>query len=108
MISVSRISLWAGPRGCGSSYSFTSVMCSLGLGTYHSNGKVNDPKKHHYVPRFYLRQFCSVDHKNKVPTVSRHNPFLIKNLKSISGIGYEDNLYKVKDKDIEHCIEKTK
>ena len=66
-----------------------------------------DPKKHHYVPQFYLRNFCCSDDENKVPTISRHNPFLIKKRSSIQNIGYEDYLYKITDNEIEVCIEKN-
>jgi len=69
--------------------------------------KINDPKKHHYVPQFYLRKFHCVDDENKVPTISRHDPYLIKKKSSISRIGYEDYLYKISDKNIEQCIEKN-
>jgi len=67
--------------------------------------KSQDPKKHHYVPQFYLRAFHCADDENKVPTISRHNPFLIKKNSSIAGIGYEDYLYKITDEEIEVCIE---
>jgi len=68
--------------------------------------KPKDPRKHHYVPQFYLRNFCCHDDENKVPSLSRHNHFLIKKRSSIGNIGYEDYLYKISDKDIEFCIEK--
>lgn len=68
--------------------------------------KEQDQKKHHYVPQFYLRKFCCADDENKVPSISRHNPFLIKKRCSIGRIGYEDYLYKITDKDIEFCVEK--
>ena len=69
--------------------------------------KINDPKKHHYVPQFYLRKFRCSDDENKVPTISRHNPYLIKKKSSINRIGYEDYLYKISDTKIEQCIEKN-
>jgi len=68
---------------------------------------INDPKKHHYVPQFYLRKFSCPDESNKVPTLSRHTPYLIKKRNSISRIGYEDNLYKVTDENIELCVERN-
>ncbi|MGA1839090.1 MAG: DUF4238 domain-containing protein [bacterium] len=69
--------------------------------------EVNEPKKHHYVPQFYLKKFCCIDDENKVPTISRHNPFLIQKRSSIGRIGYEDNLYKITDDEIELCIERN-
>lgn len=61
--------------------------------------------KHHYVPQFYLRQFSCPDDVNKVSAASFNRPFIIKNKKSIEGIGYEDNLYSISNDDIEWCIE---
>ena len=69
--------------------------------------EVNDPKKHHYVPQFYLRKFRCIDDENKVPTISRHNQFLIKKRSSIGRIGYEDYLYTITDREIEVCIERN-
>lgn len=69
--------------------------------------EINDAKKHHYVPQFYLRKFSCPDDDNKVPTISRHNPYLIKKRSSIGRIGYEDYLYKVTDENIELCIERS-
>jgi hypothetical protein len=63
------------------------------------------PTRHHYVPQFYLRQFCCADDGNKVPAVSLCSPYVINKPKSINGIGYEDNLYSVSNNDIEWCIE---
>lgn len=71
-----------------------------------SKPKPQDPKKHHYVPQFYLRKFRCADDENKAPTINRHNPFLIKKSSSIGHIGYEDHLYKIKDEEIEVCVEK--
>ncbi len=53
----------------------------------------NEPKKHHYVPQFYMRQFaCRTDCK-KVMTLERHRNVVVANPKSIEGIGYEDHLH---------------
>ncbi|MBE9399691.1 DUF4238 domain-containing protein [Pontibacterium sp. N1Y112] len=66
---------------------------------------MSNPKKHHYVPQFYLRNFGYVDDKNKVPTISRSNPYLIKKKSAISRIGYEDYLYRVTEEAVHQCIE---
>ncbi|WP_158213716.1 DUF4238 domain-containing protein [Sphingopyxis witflariensis] len=53
----------------------------------------NEPKKHHYVPQFYMRQFvCPTDPK-KVMTLERHRNVVVADPKSIEGIGYEDHLH---------------
>jgi hypothetical protein len=50
----------------------------------------NEPKKHHYVPQFYMRQFpCMADAK-KVMTLERHRDVVVAASKSIARIGYED------------------
>lgn len=64
----------------------------------------NDPRRHHYVPQFYLRQFS--DDGKKVKTLSSNGPFLIQGSKSISRIAYEDRLYTISDKSVNRCIEK--
>lgn len=61
--------------------------------------------KHHYVPQFYLRQFSCSDDIHKVPAFSLNQPFIIKGLKSIEGIAYEDNLYSISNEDVELYIE---
>lgn len=66
---------------------------------------MSDPKKHHYVPQLYLRQFCRDDKCKKVQTLGKHGPFLINKPSAIESIGYEDDLYKVSNKDITWCIE---
>lgn len=53
----------------------------------------NAPKRHHYVPQFYLRRFACPDDGHKVMTVERHHDFLVGKRKSINHIGYEDGLH---------------
>lgn len=53
----------------------------------------NAPKRHHYVPKFYLRRFACVDDLNKVTVLERHRDILIADRKSIDGIGYEERLH---------------
>ena len=61
--------------------------------------------RHHYVPQFYLRQFCCSDDVNKVSTASRNGSFIVMSKKSIKRIGYEDKLYAISNQEIEYCIE---
>lgn len=65
------------------------------------------PKRNHYIPQFYLRQFSCVDDDNKVLAISRHDPFMVTGRKSISSIGYEDNLYNINELGIDKTIEST-
>ncbi|WOF45098.1 DUF4238 domain-containing protein [Sphingopyxis indica] len=51
------------------------------------------PKRHHYVPQFYLRRFACPDDANKVRVVERHGNILAIDRKSIDRIGYEDALH---------------
>ena len=53
----------------------------------------NNPKRHHYVPQFYLRRFACFNDINKVATIERHNDFLIADRKSINHTGYEVGLH---------------
>lgn len=36
----------------------------------------NDPKRHHYVPQFYMRRFACADDANKVMVLERHRDVL--------------------------------
>ena len=51
------------------------------------------PTKDHFVPQFYLQQFCCEDNKNVVPCFSSAGPFLVLKNQSISRIGYEYDIY---------------
>ena len=53
----------------------------------------NTPKKHHYVPQFYMRRFACPDDANKVMALERHQDFVVSGRKSIEGIGYEELLH---------------
>lgn len=53
----------------------------------------NEPRDHHYVPQFYLRNF-SVDPENrKISTVAKHGHLAIWSTRSIEGLGFEKDLY---------------
>jgi hypothetical protein len=51
------------------------------------------PKKHHYVPQFYIRRFALPDDTNKVMVLERHGDIVVSGPKSIANIGYEDGLH---------------
>ncbi len=53
----------------------------------------NEPKKHHYVPQFYMRRFALNADANKVMTLERHRDLVVAAPKSIDGIGFEDHLH---------------
>jgi hypothetical protein len=50
-------------------------------------------KRHHYVPKFYLRRFACADDGNKVLVLERHHDALVASRKSIDWIGFEERLY---------------
>lgn len=51
------------------------------------------PKRHHYVPQFYLRRFACPEDRNKVRVLERHGDFLVIDRKSIDRIGYEEAMH---------------
>ena len=53
----------------------------------------NDPKRHHYVPKFYLRRFACSDDVNKVMAIEQHRDVFVADRKSIDHIGYEEALH---------------
>jgi hypothetical protein len=53
----------------------------------------NEPRAHHYVPQFYLRSFAVDAEKKKVTTVSKNGDHAIWAQRSISTLGYENDLY---------------
>src|SRR5438093_11929706 len=69
-----------------------------------SGGRIvaeNEPKRHHYVPQFYLRRFACSDDHNKVRVLERHRDIVVSDRKSIDRIGYEEGLHDYDD-DGEH------
>ncbi|NMN06723.1 MULTISPECIES: DUF4238 domain-containing protein [unclassified Novosphingobium] len=63
------------------------------------------PKRHHYVPQFYLRRFACADDANKVRVVERHGDVLAIDRKSIDRIGYEDALHDYVENGVAGSIE---
>ncbi len=57
----------------------------------------NEAKRHHYVPRFYLKRFSDQNNIKKVMTVERHGEFIVGSRKSIRSIGYEVGLHDAPD-----------
>lgn len=53
----------------------------------------NQPKRHHYVPQFYMRRLACADDPNKINIVERHRDILVADRKSIDRIGYEEGLH---------------
>lgn len=53
----------------------------------------NAPKRHHYVPQFYLRQFAIPGAASKVSVLERHRDVLVADRKSVGSIGYEQGLH---------------
>ncbi|MCW1432156.1 DUF4238 domain-containing protein [Novosphingobium sp. JCM 18896] len=67
----------------------------------------NEPKKHHYVPQFYMRRFACADDENKVMVLERHREVVVADRKSIENIGYEDHLHDYDDNGAPASIEKA-
>jgi len=53
--------------------------------------------RHHYVPRFYLRQFALEGGPKKVPSLERHRQEVVISRKSVGSIGFEENLHDYHD-----------
>lgn len=67
----------------------------------------NEPKKHHYVPQFYMRRFACADDENKVMVLERHHQVVVADRKSIEGIGYEERLHDYDDNGSPASIERA-
>jgi len=53
----------------------------------------NPPKRHHYVPQFFLRNFAIDEQKKKVMALHKHGERAVWAKKSIKSIAYEHDLY---------------
>ena len=53
----------------------------------------NEPRDHHYVPQFYLRNFSVDADGRKISTVAKHGHLAIWARRSIEGLGFEKDLY---------------
>lgn len=54
---------------------------------------MSEPRDHHYVPQFYLRNFSIDPEKKKVAAVTKHGRRAVWAQRSIKSIGYERDLY---------------
>lgn len=54
---------------------------------------MGQPRRHHYVPRFYLRNFAIDPEKRKIAIVTKRGPFAIWKVRSIKQVGYDLDLY---------------
>ena len=52
-----------------------------------------NPRDHHYVPQFYLRQFASDPERKKLRTVMRDGDYAIFAERAIKNLGYERDFY---------------
>jgi hypothetical protein len=66
----------------------------------------NAPKRHHYVPQFYLRQFATTGDANKVAVLERHRDVLVADRKSVDSIGYEEGLHDFVEDGVAGSIER--
>jgi hypothetical protein len=52
----------------------------------------NEPRDHHYVPQFYLRNFSVDPEQKKLTSVTKHGRFAVWAECSIENLGYERDL----------------
>jgi hypothetical protein len=53
----------------------------------------NEPRDHHYVPQFFLRNFATDPERRKITTVGKSGEFAMWATRSIDRLGYERDLY---------------
>lgn len=53
----------------------------------------NEPRDHHYVPKFYLRNFAVDEAKARITTVGKGGSVAVWMERSIDGLGYERDFY---------------
>ena len=56
---------------------------------------VNEARRHHYAPQFYLRQFACDDSLSRVRVLTQQHEFIVGEAKAISRMGYEDDLHSI-------------
>jgi hypothetical protein len=54
---------------------------------------MNEPRDHHYVPQFFLRNFATDPERRKVTTVAKNGDFAVWAERSIESLGFERDLY---------------
>jgi hypothetical protein len=58
-----------------------------------SSARISEPRDHHYVPQFYLRNFAVDEEKSKIPVASKHGHMVVWAERSIKTLGYERDFY---------------
>lgn len=54
---------------------------------------MNEPRDHHYVPQFFLRNFATDPERRKITTVAKNGEFAVWAERSIESLGFERDLY---------------
>lgn len=54
---------------------------------------MNNPRDHHYVPQFYLRNFACDPERKKIRTLAKNGEYAVWAERSIEGLGFEKDLY---------------
>lgn len=70
----------------------SSLVCWKRNKNGHENVS-NIPRKHHYVPQFYLRNFAVDDRRKKIMTVMKRGDRAVWSIRTIENLGYQDDLY---------------
>lgn len=65
----------------------------------------NLPKRHHYAPQFFLRNFAIDDQRQKVMALNKHGDRAVWAKKSIKSIAYEHDLYVHMDGNVPVSVE---
>lgn len=60
-----------------------------GSGQSRGRDRMNDPRDHHVVPQFFLRNFAADEARTKVTTVAKSGSRAVWKQRSIKGIGVE-------------------
>jgi hypothetical protein len=66
---------------------------------------VNEPRDHHYAPKFFLRNFAGDTGRNRVATVAKDGAMAIWAERSIEGLGYERDFYVHMDRGVPVSVE---
>jgi hypothetical protein len=54
---------------------------------------MNEPRDHHYVPQFYLRNFACDPERQKIKTLAKNGDYAVWAERSIESLGFERDLY---------------
>lgn len=68
---------------------------------------MGEPRNHHYAPQFFLRNFAADNARQKIATVGKSGDRAIWQVRSISTVGYDRDLYVTRRGETIICYEKA-